>query len=63
VTAAVKEVLAAKAVSHPMTRIAAIKVRLIELWPPSLVGFGVVLTVVWCGVWLWLLMRLLATIL
>jgi hypothetical protein len=62
VTAAVKEVLASTAVTHPATapRIAVIKARLVELWPSSIIVLGVILTVVWNGTLLWLLMRLLS---
>jgi hypothetical protein len=49
---------------HPATnaRSEAIKARLVDLWPQSIIMFGVALTVIWAGGLVYMLVKLLAMI-
>jgi len=50
------DIEASSASSLPaVARKATIKARLAGLWPPVVVGFGVILTMAWAGGLLWLL--------
>jgi hypothetical protein len=47
----------------PAVRIAAIQAMLADLWPQTMVSFGVALSLIWAGFLLWLLVRVLMLIL
>jgi hypothetical protein len=57
----VKE-LQATTKAHPETaaRVEAMKARLADLWPASVIALGGVLTVIWTGGLVWLAVKLLA---
>jgi hypothetical protein len=63
-TAVLEHTEGAKAAPYPAAAasVAAIKETLADAWPPAMIGVGLLLTAIWNGGLLWLLLRSFALI-